>query len=97
MDSDLNIQLGKEAVAVGLGLVPIYFVVNEVLPNSQQWMKLAVAGASFHLLCEYYGINNWYLNNSVASKKKYSDVYDDYYVRHHDFAERHRWRNHSYY
>ena len=71
MDWDLT----KEAVSVGVLLVPVYAVVRESVRNiqsvnstTQEYTSVFLSGALFHILCEATGINEWYLTNGRASK-----------------------------
>ena len=73
MDWDLT----KEAVSVGVLLVPVYAVVRESVRNirsvnstTQEYTSVFLSGALFHILCEATGINEWYLTNGRASKIK---------------------------
>ena len=56
-----------------------------------------ITGGGFHLVCEFSGLNDWYLDNGVASKKRYADVYQHHYSRAHNWSETYRYNNHSYY
>jgi len=73
MDWDLT----KEAVGVGVLLVPVYAVVRESVRNiqssstlTQEYTSVFLSGALFHILCEATGVNEWYLTNGRASKIK---------------------------
>ena len=72
MDWDLT----KEAVSVGVFLVPVYAIVRESVrsmqsstPLTQEYTSVFLSGALFHILCEATGVNEWYLTNGRASKK----------------------------
>jgi hypothetical protein len=93
---NLKLKLMGEAVAVGVGLIPIFVITEDLFPKMPKWGHLLIAGGSFHLLCEYSGLNNWYLDNGVASKQRYSDVYSSYHRQEH-WADTHRYRNSQYY
>jgi hypothetical protein len=68
-----------EAGVVGATIVPVYGVVcsavdsvleGEDKKNPSLWMlKVGITGALYHLLSEAYGMNDWFLRNSVASQK----------------------------
>jgi hypothetical protein len=70
-------DLTLEAVAVGVSLVPVYMLTARLLDNwSKNWnpenrvlANVAIAGGLFHIICEETGVNNWFLTNSVASRK----------------------------
>jgi hypothetical protein len=65
-------QLALEAVSVGALFVPWTYVVSGIinrLPLSQFTktpLSVFVAGAGFHLVCEFSGLNEYYLKNSAA-------------------------------
>ena len=52
-----------EATVVGACLVVLYWAINQVLGGWEQWIKLFVSGALFHLVFEYTGLNMWYAMN----------------------------------
>jgi hypothetical protein len=77
-------QLYKEAAAVGIALVPMWYAVSlfttatKVLNNSPQMkamMDVAVSGFLFHLTAEESGLNVWYLSNSYAYKKSFQSEF----------------------
>ncbi len=52
-------------------MIPVYYGVSALLGKStSEMVKIAIAGGAFHLLSEAYGINDWFLSNSVASRKR---------------------------
>ena len=59
--------LALEAVVVALGLVLIFYVVEKLssakTSTTITLVNVAIAGAVFHLLCEYSGVNAWYVKN----------------------------------
>ena len=67
---------------VGAGLLPLYFfthkVVSAVLPRmsdeAQDYLSVFISGATFHLVAENTGINDWYLENGHAYLKKMRDA-----------------------
>ncbi len=61
-------QLLVEATVVGIGLVAVYLFVK--MAKLGEIVTLFLAGALFHLLAEFTGVNAWYLKNSVAAKKQ---------------------------
>ena len=97
MDAKLKIRLYQEAVVVGAGLIPMFFIAEELFPRMPKWGHIMVAGGGFHLLCEFTGINDWYLDNGVASKKRFADVYQSNYSRDMNWSENYRYDNRRYY
>jgi hypothetical protein len=65
-------QLALEAVSVGALLVPWTYVISGIiyrLPVSEftkSPLSVFVAGAGFHLACEFSGLNDYYLKHSAA-------------------------------
>ena len=55
----MNVLL--EALIVGLILVPVYLVVEKLLPGYSNWVIVFVAGAGFHLAAEVTGLNAAYI------------------------------------
>jgi hypothetical protein len=96
MESNLKLRLYQEAVVVGAGLIPMFFLAEGLFPRMPKWGQIMVAGGGFHLACEFGGINDWYLDNGVASKKRFADVYT-YYSRGSDWSENYRYNNNRYY
>jgi len=64
----MNPQLFVEAFVVGVGLVVVYFAVK--MAKLGELVTVFLAGALFHLIAEFSGVNDWYLDNSVAAKKR---------------------------
>ena len=84
--------LYKEAAFVGISLVPMWFLVaqftlaTKVLtgsPHLKAMLDVAVAGALFHLTAEESGLNHYYLTNSYAYEKSFSNEFkrDDIDIR----------------
>jgi hypothetical protein len=71
-------DLLKEIVFVGGSMVPVYWLVDKALktatrtwtPETATLLKVALSAGLFHVICEETGVNNWFLTNSVASKKQ---------------------------
>jgi hypothetical protein len=61
-------QLFVEAFVVGVGLVAVYYLVK--MAKLGEVATVFLAGALFHLVAEVSGVNDWYLDNSVAAKKR---------------------------
>ena len=69
--------LAVEALAVGVSTALAYWIlhkaVNRLAMNQTDMTKdlitAGVAGGLLHIVAEETGINNWFLTNSVASKK----------------------------
>ena len=60
-------QLAIEAATVGAAFIPWTYIVSGVLRRQpQSIVALFVAGASFHLMAEYTGLNDYYLEHSAA-------------------------------
>ncbi len=66
----LTQKLIIEASAVGLGLVVLWYVFNmlseKVSKKENIIISLFVVGASFHLIAEFTGMNQWYCRNGNA-------------------------------
>ena len=95
--TDLNVRLYQEAVVVGAGLIPMVFIAEGLFPRMPKWGQIMVAGGAFHLACEFTGINTWYLDNGVASKKRFHNTYADVYSRSNNWSENYRYDNRRYY
>ena len=69
--------LAVEALATGVSVALAYWVlhkaVNRVAMNQPDMTKdlitAGLAGGLLHIIAEETGVNNWFLTNSVASKK----------------------------
>jgi hypothetical protein len=90
---NLKLRLYQEAVVVGAGLIPMVLMAEELFPRLPKWGQIMVAGGGFHLICEFTGINTWYLDNGVASKKRFADVYQGQYFRNMNWSENYRYNN----
>ena len=59
-----------EASAVGLGLVLLWYLFNmlseKVSKKDNLIISLFIVGASFHLIAEFTGMNQWYCRNGNA-------------------------------
>lgn len=66
----LTQKLIIEASAVGLGLVVLWYIFNmlseKVSKKENIIISLFVVGASFHLIAEFTGMNQWYCKNGNA-------------------------------
>jgi hypothetical protein len=84
---DYSTQLLTEAVVVGTALMPVYFFthsfVTALFPRTsdevQDYLSLFISGSMFHLLCEVGGVNDWYLDNGVATLKRLEkeEIYEE--------------------
>lgn len=64
---DYSQQLAIEAATVGAALVPWSYVVSGLLARTKlKGFSVFIAGATFHLLAEVTGLNNYYLRHSAA-------------------------------
>ena len=68
-------QLAIEAATVGAAFVPWSYLVSGLLvkmrlqPRLQGMASIFIAGATFHLLAEATGLNEYYLRNSAAQMR----------------------------
>jgi len=74
-----------EAAVVALTLVPVWWVTTQattpfVAPSIKSAVDVAVSGFAFHLLCEEFGINEWYLTHGYAFRKVFTDLNKRCYI-----------------
>ena len=68
-------QLAIEAATVGAAFVPWSYIVSGLMaktrlqPRLQGMVSIFIAGATFHLLAEATGLNEYYLRNSAAQMR----------------------------
>lgn len=67
-------QLALEAATVGAAFVPWSYLISGLLARArlgklQNVASIFIAGATFHLLAEATGLNEYYLRNSAAQMK----------------------------
>jgi len=75
-------QLGREALAVGVAVIPLWWLVRKAtmtmslgLTNeSKEILDVALSAALLHLVAEETGVNAWYLTNSFAAQKAFSKL-----------------------
>jgi len=80
----LDWELAKEATEVGVLLLPVYAVVREGLnglkfknERNKEYFSVFISGALFHILAEATGVNEWYLSNSRANRRRISRNIND--------------------
>lgn len=59
----MNVLL--EAVIVGVGLIAVYWAVEQLNLGLGRWTTLFVVGAVFHLLAEVSGVNAAYVKSKL--------------------------------
>ncbi len=50
-----------EAILVGLALIPTFWLSQKLVGSYGKWVVVFVAGALFHLVAEFSGINRAYI------------------------------------
>lgn len=71
-------ELLNEALVVGIMSIPPYYVASGLIdklsePGSElrsPIFKIFMAGSLFHIIAEYSGFNEWYVENGLASRKR---------------------------
>jgi len=59
----MNVLL--EAVIVGVGLIAVFWAVEQLNLGLNKWATLFVVGAAFHLLAEVTGVNAAYVKTKI--------------------------------
>jgi hypothetical protein len=59
----MNVLL--EAVIVGVGLIAVYWAMEQLNLGLGKWTTLFVVGAVFHLLAEVSGVNAAYVKSKL--------------------------------
>ncbi len=59
----MNVLL--EALIVGVGLIAVYWAVEQLNLGLGKWTTLFVVGAVFHLLAEVSGVNAAYVKSKL--------------------------------
>jgi hypothetical protein len=62
----LHVGIGLVVIGMLMHLVASKFKKHDMNDNIVLALYLFIAGAVFHLLYEYFGINKWYCKNGVA-------------------------------
>lgn len=52
-----------EALIVGIGLIIMYNPLKYMLNDINHNIILFISGALFHIICEYTGVNIWYVKD----------------------------------
>ena len=67
------IRILYEALIVGILLIVVYNPIKYVLNGYNYNIILLLSGALFHIICEYTGLNIWYVENynKILNKKNY--------------------------
>jgi hypothetical protein len=52
-----------EAIIIGLCLIPLYWATEKVLGDYGKWVVVFISGALFHLIAEFTGMNQAYINS----------------------------------
>ena len=70
---EYEMQLVREAGAVSLSILPLYLTFDALLPiKNDKWrtiLAVMLSGGSLHVIAEYSGLNQWYLEHSAISIK----------------------------
>lgn len=90
-------HLAKEALVVGATIVPVYLMTEAFFEKAPTAMKLFITGAGYHLLSEYLGVNEWYLDNGYAQRKRYGDIISEHEAFRSSGFDMYRWKNHQYF
>jgi hypothetical protein len=80
-------QLATEALSVGAGNVVAFMIIQKLFPKWSAVGQSFAAGILFHLVAEYSGLNDWYLENGAAtyiheSKQEYIVIPEKSYKCH---------------
>jgi|LauGreDrversion4_2_1035121.scaffolds.fasta_scaffold311136_2 hypothetical protein len=52
-----------EAIVVGILFIVLFYAIEKVFPKFHKFIKLFVTASLFHIICEYTGINIWYVKD----------------------------------
>ena len=52
-----------EAILVGLFLIPVYWISQQLMSSYGKWVTIFVSGVLFHLIAEVTGINRAYVKS----------------------------------
>ncbi|NDC23089.1 MAG: hypothetical protein EBZ49_03015 [Proteobacteria bacterium] len=72
---DYKTRLATEAVFVGATLIPFVMFAESKLTTKP--LAIFLAGASYHLVAEFSGLNSWYLENGASTLCKIQEVYHE--------------------
>ena len=65
-ERDYHLQLLMEAATTGIAVLPVALITRRLIPHNF-YLQIALAGATYHLLSEVVGANDWYIHHSAAS------------------------------
>jgi hypothetical protein len=57
------ITIIMEAIIIGLLFVALFYIVKNTFTKSQIFVQLFLTASLFHIICEYSGLNIWYVKD----------------------------------
>ncbi|NDC55476.1 MAG: hypothetical protein EBZ69_01450 [Alphaproteobacteria bacterium] len=70
---DYSGRLVVEALIVGATLTPVVMFAESRFEN--RMIAITIAGASYHLIAEFSGLNSWYLKHGAAALLQVQEVH----------------------